>query len=448
MSLVAGTEVPGGRPERSGAARRAGPSPRCGVDARASVRCWTLAAAVAIGGLPPANGASAAPATLWVIQPPGEIVSYDPATFARTGGLRLPAVAVEHPERLTINRRGQMLASLAEGGAWLWDGAAPRTLVGGPAIPHPESAPGADTATTREWLLGADGSLFVVEHRYRTRRARGPSQDTVETRVRIDRTSLDGRPLGSVLDFAFDPCACATGVCSETCPAAQTWAPGGVVDGWFFLTHWVEGQLESSYGPSFLCRTDGRGWSLRKVRAVGEAFLDAVDRGSLWVESVGDGGCCGWDNVGSDRTVVASPETSTVLFDEWSRYGNPDYDVSFFVGSARIAPDHRRVALEFRAGARAGDSLRLSDQGRADSPELASIQRSLAELPVVEVHTLGSRADPALRLTHAELVGWSGRRELLVVERGRLVGVDVRTGRRRQSGIAVRTAADAFLVRR
>ena len=70
----------------------------------------------------------------------------------------------------------------------------------------------------------------------------------------------------------------------------------------------------------------------------------------------------------------------------------------------------------------------------------------IAEMPVVEIYEPGVASKPKRRIGHVELVGWTSDREVLVVERGRIVGIDVETGRRRESTIAVQSAESARVV--
>lgn len=269
---------------------------------------------------------------------------------------------------------------------------------------------------------------------------------TVTTRFHVERRSLAGGPHDRLLEQSFEPCSCATGACSETCSEAEAWAPGGVVDDFLFVKHWVPGQLGAAYGPSFLLRRAARGWQPTPIARTVEQFLAAADGGSTWIEVECDAGCCGWSNESSDRTTWVAAGRIRVLFDEWSRYHNRDYDVSFFTSHARIAPDRRHVALTIRATEPAG-AERPSSEGHPDSLGLAAIRRALADLPMVEVHGTGSDSTVRRRVTHAEAIGWSSALELVILERGRLVALDVRTGRRREPDIRVRNAADAIVTR-
>src|SRR5262245_40100485 len=59
---------------------------------------------------------------LWVLQPPDEMVEYDPVTFVRGRAVAVPEILFQNPDRLSMNRRGQMLARLEGRKFWFWDG--------------------------------------------------------------------------------------------------------------------------------------------------------------------------------------------------------------------------------------------------------------------------------------------------------------------------------------
>jgi hypothetical protein len=399
-----------------------------------------------------ATGGLAAPAvaakdvTLWVMQPPDQIVRYDVSSFSRIGAVTIPAQALAAPDRFQVNRLGQMLFELDGGGetalgqAWLWNGTAATTT-------QPLTGPAG--SRSRRWLLATNGpSVFTVEHEFRSNSDPNDDlPDSVDTRVRVKESGLDGKPVGTVMDYQFPRCECSTGTCSESCPEAAVWAPGHIVDGFFFLTNWIPGQLGSTYEGTYLYRRDAKGWHATRSRANGQYFLDATDAGDTWTEAMQDGGCCGWTNEGSDQTMLVTRDSSRVLFDEWPRYHNQDYDVSFFTSSARFAPEGRRVAITIGTEA-ANAEIRLSEDGHPDDLELASIRRSLAELPMVEVYDL--RPQPVLlrRVPRVELVGWTSESDLLLVDRGQLVSIDARTGARKESEIHVTGAGRAFLTSR
>ena len=70
--------------------------------------------------------------TLWVVQPPGQLVAFDLADFSRIGGVRIPPVAFNDPGGIAINGHGQFLVQLDEAHLWIWDGTKADTL---PVIP-------------------------------------------------------------------------------------------------------------------------------------------------------------------------------------------------------------------------------------------------------------------------------------------------------------------------
>jgi len=46
---------------------------------------------------------------LWVLRSTGEMVEYDPATFAVKQTVKIPADAAQSPANVSVNRLGQML---------------------------------------------------------------------------------------------------------------------------------------------------------------------------------------------------------------------------------------------------------------------------------------------------------------------------------------------------
>ncbi|HEY6195998.1 MAG TPA: hypothetical protein VI504_13230 [Candidatus Eisenbacteria bacterium] len=403
---------------------------------------------LAIPGVARDAFAAGAKPRLWVLQPGGNLVEFDSADFSRLESLKLPPAVLSSPGRLAINAGGQILCALGDDQYWTWDGRTSRTF-GSVSTEHPLAAGALAAAdTSRQWFLGADGStLFVAENAFAKTLEADGNEKSVVNRVRVLQTDFSGRTLGELATFAFPPCECATGSCSETCPEALVWAPEGVVGDFFFLTHVVPGQIGATYGPTFLYRAASGGWRAFATKSAGDSIADASAGGAPWIEIDGDGGCCGWTNQGSDRATLYVRDTSQVVFDEWTRYRNQDYDVSFYLANARLAPGNRRAAYTIRATETAIAELRLSDDGHADPAELAAIRRGLAELPVVEVCGLSVERGVTLRLAHADLVGWASDHELLVVEADRLVAVDVITKRERATGITLRGAGDAYLVR-
>jgi hypothetical protein len=410
-----------------------------------------------IAGVSRAVPSAAVPdVTLWVMQPPGEVVALDLADFSRVGGVRIPPVAFNDPSRIAINGLGQMLVQLDGDHLWLWDGETARTL---PTRGEHRGADSSSTApsTPRQWLLGDDGkSLYVLQSE--AARAGASTADSISSSVFVVRaTSFAQRPRATIHSSPRRPCERPLQLIAETepCPDPDIWAPGGVVRGYFILTRWqqepqIEPEPETLPTASFhrtLYRRAEKKWRAFDFETWSDMpLLDASAHGSSWVQATEDGGCCGWSNDSSDQMVLGSLDTTLTLFDEWSTFHNQDYDVSFFAAKARVAPGGDRVAYTVHATGAPGAEIRVSAEGHADTMELASIQRSLAELPLVEVRGTRPQTPLLFRLSHAELIGWASDSEVLVVERGRIVGVNVMTKERRESRILVRSAEDASVV--
>lgn len=390
--------------------------------------------------------------TLWVLQPPGEIVAFEPSDFSRVGGVRIPGVAFHEPNRISINGAGQILARIDDEHLWLWDGSTATTLpTAPPLLGRAESESRAGTPFLRQWLLGNDGgSLFVLHGE--SRQERDPSTQSATSRLVMWETNLWQQPRRKLFDREDKPCLdhAELDATAVPCADADVWAPGGVVSNCFVVTHWRQEYPGDAHTAPVavldraLHRRRGDGWQTTKIDSWGE-LLDLGGTRLSWVQAIEDGGCCGWTNEGSDVTWVTSEDTSLVLFDEWSRFTNQNYDVSFSSVNARIAPTGERVAYTIHATSGATEEIRLSSDGHADSLEVAAIHRSLKDLPIVEVH---DTRPPRLLLSvrHAELVGWMSDSEVLVVDKRRLVAIDVITKRRRESGILVRWPEDAIVV--
>ena len=394
--------------------------------------------------------------TLWVVQPPGQLVAFDLSDFSRVGGVWIPPAAFDDPSRIYVNGHGQFLVRLDDEHLWIWDGAKAYTLPVAADVVRDSSAPAsAGMVPIRQWLLGDDGnSLFVMEGTSREQTEPGP--DTSATPLRMRETDLSQRPRGEVFATTTRPCRKPMLLVAETepCPDPSIRAPGGVVRGCAVFTHWEQvGDIPEGSLPEASCRRTRylrgvEGWKASELTSAWseEPLLDIDSDGSAWVQAQSDGGCCGWSNDSSDQTTFGDADTTEVVFDEWSTFENKNYDVSFFTADARIAPAARRVAFTVRATSSPSEEIPLSADRKADSLELKSIRASLADMPLVEVVEVRPQSAGTLRLPHAELVGWASDSEVVVIEKGHVVAVNVLTKQRRRSDIAVRTAADAFVV--
>jgi len=393
--------------------------------------------------------------TLWVVQPPGEVVAFDPADFSRVGGVRIPREAFDDPGRLSINGVGQMLVPLAAGHLWLWDGEAAKTLALPPEVAG--SAPGDVPAALPQWLLGNDRrSLYVLQREVRS--AKRSAGDSVPTSLVVREMSLALEPREVIEEAPDAPCETHGyfDTSPEPCPEPTLWAIGGVARDFFVLTRWEEeprrgseDDVPQAEGRLTLFRRGPKGWRAAEPPPwSGESLLDVSADGHSWIQPQGEDVYSVLENETSDVTWFVRGDSSRTVFDEWSQFHNRDYDVSFFTANAVIAPGGTRVAYTVHATAAAATEIPLSPDGHPDTLELAAIRHSLAELPLVEV--VDARSHPVIlqRLAHCELVGWASDSEVLVVEKRRVVAVDVTTGHRRESGIRVRDARDVSVVRR
>jgi hypothetical protein len=397
---------------------------------------------------------------LWVLRDPGEMAEYETSTWAVIETVRVPAEFLKDPDSLQVNRRGQILfcpdpaiqfgnpeQHFPAGKVWLWNGREAASFDRGVTPkPAPEGGKNVSVESTRRWALSADGEqLYVFENEFRTTRNEDGAEVSVATTYHAWQANLAGGSRSQIAVFTFPPCACGTGVCSENCPEGGFWFPDDGVDDFFIVNHWIPGQIDSTYQSSLLYRKSAGKWSPRKLDAALEDILDAAQSGALIIHTLSDGACCGWDNEGSDQTMLTGGGRNIVIFDERQRYANPNYDVTFYTSSAKLSPDASYAAMSIVSTALPGAEIRLSDGGKANPTELARIRRSMTELPGVEVLRLGDPRTPSAWLPHATLAGWLNERELLVIENGNLVAFDAGTGARRKAPIKLTKGSHLFL---
>jgi hypothetical protein len=259
------------------------------------------------------------------------------------------------------------------------------------------------------------------------------------------RTDLAGGRRHQVAAFPVGGwCRVETGAREETCPEWELWAPDGTVGDFFLATHVTPGQLETTWHESVRYLRSGSTWRRSPLPRAVERFLCASARGDVLIAAVLDGACCEWDNESSDQLLLRGHRTS-VLYDEFARYSNQNYDVSIFPSAARMAPGESRVAYTLVSTAPAGGEIRLSSSGTLDSAALTRLRAELPRLPAVEILELGSPSQPPAVIPGAGLVGWLSDRELLVAREGVLTVCDRGGNTGRTTSIRVRSAADAFL---
>jgi hypothetical protein len=405
---------------------------------------------------------------LWVLRAPGEMVEYDPATFAAkppvanlaiaNSAIKLPPEALKSPQSVSVNRQGQILfvptatLPLAESDAdtphkaWLWNGKAAASLDMG--VSRKTAIAGSNVAVTESAAsvyLSAEGQhLFWFANQARRLQREEMDLSTTTTR-QAWQTDLEGNARQDLASSTLPDCRCPTGSCEETCPYAVAWAPEDGVSKFLLITQFTAGQTGPIYKASVRYLQDAGKWTANPVTPPLQRVLDAASDGNVIVEAIPDTACCGWLNQSDDQTLLRTGEKTLVLFDELATFKNPDYDVSFYTSNARVQPGLGAVAMTLVSTAETNKPIQLAEQGQASLEETQRIHKALEELPAVEVKNLEDSPKRIAYLPHATLVGWISDKEILVVEAHLLVAYNVSTGVRRKSTIRVEDAAHAFL---
>jgi hypothetical protein len=405
---------------------------------------------------------------LWVLRAPGEMVEYDPATFAAkppvanraitNSAIKLPPEALKSPQSVSVTRQGQILfvptatLPLAETDAdtphkgWLWNGNAAASLDMG--VSRKTATAGSNVAVTESAAsvyLSADGQhLFWFANQAR-RLQREEMDLSTTTTWQAWQTDLEGNARQDLASSTLPDCRCTTGSCEETCPYAVAWAPEDGVSKFLLITQFTAGQTGPIYKASVSYLQDAGKWTANPVTPPLQRVLDAASEGNVIVEAIPDTACCGWLNQSDDQTLLRTGEKTLVLFDELATFKNPDYDVSFYTSNARVQPSLGAVAMTLVSTAETNKPIQLAEQGQASLEETQRIHKALEELPAVEVKNLEDSPKRIAYLPHATLVGWISDKEILVVEAHLLVAYNVSTGVRRKSTIRVEDAAHVFL---
>ncbi len=411
---------------------------------------------IGIAALLLASSAFAQQKHLWVLRG-GEMVEYDPATFAVKQRVKLPREAMKSPAGISVNQQGQILFATAvnlplseddQSGRkiWLWDGHSASSIDQG--LSHKVSETGSNQAVTELApipYLSSDGKhLFWFANEQR-RLEREDVDLSTTTTWQAWQTDLAGGSREDLTSTKFPDCRCKTGSCEETCPVGVVWAPEGGVDNFFIMNQFVAGQTTPTYAASTLYKNDGGKWSGTALPTPIHRVLDASADGATIVEAVPDTGCCGWSNQSNDQTIVHAAGKDIVVFDEQATYKNPDYDVSFYTANARLSSDLSHIAMTVTATAQSNKPIQEAQQGQANPEELQRIRKSLAELPAVAVRTVEDNSQQVLFLPHATLVGWIGENELLILENHLLVAYNIVSKARRKSTVRVEDGTRTFL---
>jgi hypothetical protein len=395
---------------------------------------------------------------LWVLQSSGEMVEYNPATFAAMQRVQLPAEAVKSPANISLNRQGQILFAspislpLSEADTasphkiWIWNGRAAISI--DQPVEHKAEEHGSNQAVTESApapYLSVDGNhLFWLANQARRLQREEVDLSTTIT-FQAWQTDLEGKAREEVVSTNLPDCRCPTGTCEENCPSFAAWVPEGGVQNFFLTTQFVAGQTTITYKGSTQYQFQGARWTANALPDPLQRVLDAKPSGSVIVQAIPDTGCCGWSNQSNDRTLVLAEGKTRTLFDEQATYKNADYDVSFYTANARLSSDAARVAMTIVSTAQSNKAIQLSEQGQANPEESLSIRKALLELPAVEVKTVEDAPRRLAFVPHAVLVGWISDKELLIIVNHLLVAYNVGTGARRKSAVRVDDAAHVFL---
>ena len=389
---------------------------------------------------------------LWVLGETGDVTEYDPATFAPVHSMKVPDEALKNPHTLAISSKGQMLVNLdessADGKAWLWTGRTAMSISRG-VMRDTTPAHGniSELEAVPQCVLSADARrIYWFEDQFtEVKQADGKADVSIKTAFLAWQIDLETGGRVQVANSPLAPCKCGTGSCSETCPKVNYWIPEGGVDDFFVATNWVPGKLGATYQSSYLYRKTGNKWSSHALPEIMERVQDAAQSGAIIVYSILDTACCGWQNESDDQTLLMRNGKTIALFDERARYQNLDYDVSFFTSNARLSPDAASVAMTISSSAQPGTEIRLSEQGQTNARELASIHQAIPDLPAVEVLRLGEPPKRSALIPHATLVGWLSEKEILAIENGALIAIDVATGTQRDSRLKVANESRVFI---
>jgi len=395
---------------------------------------------------------------LWVLRAGGEMVEYDPATFAQKQTVKVPLEAVQLPQNVSVNQLGQILFAptvslpLGESDAeaahkvWFWNGRTATTIEQG--VTRASVKEGSNfvvTETAPVPYLSADGK-YLLWFANRSRRLQREEVDlSTITTWQFWRTDLTGSIREELTSSKFPDCHCTTGSCEENCPYGVVWVPEDGVGKCFLLTQFVAGQTQPVYMASSRYQEEEGKWIANPVSPPLRRVLDAASDGNVIVEAIPDTGCCGWVNQSNDQTLLRMYGKTSTAFDEQATFKNPDYDVSFYTSNARLSPEIGYVAMTIVATAQANRPIQLAQEGQANPEESQHIRKALADLPAVEIKSAEDSPRRVAYLPHATLVGWLSEKEVLLVESHLLVGYNVATGVRHKSSVHVEDAAHVFL---
>jgi hypothetical protein len=185
------------------------------------------------------------------------------------------------------------------------------------------------------------------------------------------------------------------------------------------VEHFIPGQLGSEIIGTTCYERYGNNWSEKnKNDILNHLFVDIIE----------DAGCCGWVNESSDQLRVHNGKQHLIIYDEFSRFENQNYDITFFVSNAELSSDKKRVAYTIRPCCKPFQPIRFSsrvfDKRRGkeymNSEDQKKIQSVLDTLPLVEISSIHESPKQLATLKNAVLSGWLDNDRLLVIKDNKL----------------------------
>lgn len=227
-------------------------------------------------------------------------------------------------------------------------------------------------------------------------------------KIHFDANKLVEEPI-SITNF--EECECETGICEETCPFGYLVEPKGGISNFLEIEHRVCGQLETRVeGYTYFEKINGN-W----IKTNGEGKFKQP-----FIEVYEDGGCCGWINASSDMLFVTDGKIKKVIFNEWDRFSNKNYDVSFVPNNGELSPDFSMIAYEIIVEEyvineyKNTGTIRLSCDGVENKEELNRIISILQDLPIAEIVSIQNENKKILELKNTRFIGWINNNKLLL----------------------------------
>jgi hypothetical protein len=221
----------------------------------------------------------------------------------------------------------------------------------------------------------------------------------------------------------FPECNAETGAWEDSCLQGKIVFPTTQISDFFYVDHYIRGQLQPRYLATILYFLDGNVWKHRSLDKAYESILDADKNGEHIIYQVWDTGCCSWANESNDLTYVRQRRQVKDIFNERKRFKNPNYDVSFYTKGARFSPDYRNIAVTISHygdyDPKTNAPIRLSSSGKDNPEELAAIMADLRELPRVEILSPDRPEKILAAFPQSDFVKWIDAEQFVIKNGGK-----------------------------